>query len=147
MKTTFTEWSTTNKEPSPKTKIFDESIIFIISEIPLSLSEKSILEKGLSFCPEIPGYDKLKLMDDLFRFYKNLWLREFFHEDTKTDINNNTEYIKTMKRTVMSKQLKNPHFTHHKININHQQNITVEGKLAIKNLQSHQDIIFHSVPW
>ena len=69
MKTTFTEWSTTNKKPSPKTKIFDESIIFSISEIPLLLSEKSILEKGLSFCPEIPGYGKLKLMDDFTKIY------------------------------------------------------------------------------
>lgn len=44
--------------------------------------EKSVLEKGLNFCPEIPAYEKLKLMDNLFWFCRNL---EFCHEHTETD--------------------------------------------------------------
>ena len=77
------------KKPSQTTKTVDDSIIFNISGKQLLPSEKSILEKGLNFCPETPGYNKLKLMDNLFWFCRNLRLREFFHEDTRTATNNN----------------------------------------------------------
>ena len=156
------------KKPSRTNKNFDDSILFNISEKQLLLSEKSILEKGLNFCPETPGYNKLKLMNDLFWFCRNLRLREYFREDTGTATNNNnTVDNKTQKRTDMSKQLKNRSFhppQDHcdKLNqftssiksgiinlcnkkyINLQQNITVDEKLAIKNLQANQDIIIHS---
>ena len=99
------------KKPSRTTKNFDDSIIFNISEKQLLPSEKSGLEKGLNFCPETPGYNKLKLMDDLFWFCRNLRLRELFREDTGTAANNNnTVYNKTQGRTNMSKQLKNHTF-------------------------------------
>ena len=48
------------KKPSQTTRNFDDSIIFNISEKQLSPSGKSVLGKGLNFCPETPGYDKLK---------------------------------------------------------------------------------------
>ena len=56
------------KKPLQTTKNFDDSIIFNMSEKQLSPSEKSVMEKGLNFCPETPGYNKLKLMDDLLWF-------------------------------------------------------------------------------
>ena len=107
-------------------------------------------------------------MDDLFWFCRNLRLREFFHEDIGTATNNNNMvHNKTQERTDMSKQLKNclfhpPQDHCDKLNqfissmknriinlcnkeyINHQQNITADEKLAIKNLQANQDIIIHS---
>ena len=156
------------KKLSQTTKNFDDSIIFNISEKQLSPSEKSVLKKGLNFCPEPPGYNKLKLMDDLFWFCRNLRLREFFHENIETATNNNnTIYNKTHERTDMSKQFKNhsfhPPLDHcDKLNqyissikngiinlcnkkyINHQQNITFDEKLAIKNLKANQNIIIHS---
>ena len=99
------------KKPSRAAINFVDSIIFNISEKQLSPSEKSVLKKGLSFCPKTPGYYKLKLMDNLFWFCRNLWLIEFFHEDTRTTINNNnTVYKKTQERTGLSKQLENRSF-------------------------------------
>ena len=87
------------KTPSRTTKNFDDSIIFNISGNQRNQpSEKSVSEKGLNFCSETPGYNKLKLMDDLFWFCRNLRLREFFHENTKTaTIDSNTIYNKTGK--------------------------------------------------
>ena len=155
-------------KPSRKPTNNDFSIIFNISEKQLTQSEKSVLEKGLNFCPETPGYNKPQLMDDLFWFCRNLRLREFFYEDTRTKNNSNiADYYEKQERTDMSKQLKNRSFhppQDHcdKLNqyissikngiinlcknkhINHQQNITIEEKLAIKNLQSNQNIIIHS---
>ena len=99
------------KKPSRTSKNFDDWIIFNILEKQLSPSEKSVLEKDLNFCPETLGYNKLKLMDDLFWFCRNLRLREFFHENTETSTNNNSAiYNKTQERTDMSKQLKNRSF-------------------------------------
>ena len=99
------------KKPSRTTKNFYDSIIFNILEKQLSPSEKSVSEKGLNLCPEKSGYNKLNLMDNLFWFWRNLRLREFFHEDTGTATNNNnTVYNKTQERTDMSKQLKNRSF-------------------------------------
>ena len=93
---------------------------------------------------------------------------EFFHEDTGIAINNNNmAYNKTQERTDMSKQLKNRSFhppqDHsdklnqyiswiknglinlcNKMYIIHQQNITADEELAIKNLQADQDIIIPS---
>ena len=107
-------------------------------------------------------------MDGLFCFCRNLRLREFFHEGAGTATkNNNTVDNKTQERTDMSKQLKHclfhpPQDHCDKLNqfissikngiinlcnkkyINHEQNITVDEKLAIKNLQANQDIIIHS---
>ena len=60
------------KKTSRTPKRFDDSIIFNISEKQLLPSEKSVLEKSLNFCPETPGYSKLKLMDDVFQFGRNL---------------------------------------------------------------------------
>ena len=91
--------------------MIQHSIIFSISEKQLSPSEKSILKKGLNFCPETPGYNKLKLMNDLFWFRRNLWLREFLQEYSETSTsNNNAIYNKTQERTDMSKQVKNCSF-------------------------------------
>ena len=66
------------KKPSRTTKNFDDSIIFNISEKQLSPSEKSVLEKGLNFCPVTPGYNKLKLIDDLFCFAEIYDSESFF---------------------------------------------------------------------
>ena len=130
------------KKPSQTTRNFDDSIIFNISEKQLSPSGKSVLEKGLNFCPETSGYGKLKLMDNLFWFCRNLRLGEFFHEDTGTATNNkNTVYNKKQERTDMSKKLKNfsfSHFTHHKTTVINSTNIfhqkTELSTYATKNI-------------
>ena len=68
-------------------------------------------KRVLNFCPETPGYNKLKLTVNLFCFCKNLRLREFFHDDIGTATNNNNLVCnKTQERTDMSKQLKNRSF-------------------------------------
>ena len=91
------------KKPSRTTKHFDDSTIFSISQRKLSLSEKSILERGLNFCPETPGYNKLKLMDGLFWFCRNLQLREIFRDETRIATNNsNTIYNKPQKKYVQT---------------------------------------------
>ena len=60
------------------------------------------------YCPEKQGYSKVNLMDYLFWFCRNLILREFFHEDTRTDTDsNNIVYNKMQERTNISKQIKN----------------------------------------
>ena len=70
--------------------------------------------KGLNFCPETPGYNKLKLIGNLFRFFKNLPPKVVFFDDTGTATNNNnTVYDKTQERTDISKQLKNRSFEDH----------------------------------
>ena len=117
----------------------------------------------MNFCPETPGYNKLKLIGNLFRFFKNLRPKVVFLEDTGIATNNsNTVYDKTQERTDISKQLKNRSFEDHcdKLNqyisinngitnlcnkkyINHQQK-SVDEKLAIKNFQANQDIMIHS---
>ena len=90
------------------------------------------------------------------------------HEYSETSTSNsNTIYNKTQERTDMSKQFKNYSFHPpqghcdkrnqyissikngiinlcNKKYINYQQNITVDEKLAIKNLQANQDIITHN---
>ena len=90
------------------------------------------------------------------------------HEYSETSTsNNNTIYNETQERTDMAKQVKNCSFHPpqghcdkrnqyilsikngvinlcNKKYINHQQNITFDEKLAIKNLQANQDIITHN---
>ena len=49
-------------------------------------------------------------MDNLFWFYRNLRLREFFHEDTGTATNNNnTVYNKNRKERICPNNLKISH--------------------------------------
>ena len=60
------------KKPSRTSKNTDDSNILSISEKQPSPSENSVLEKGLSFCSKTPGYNKLKLMVDLFCFCRNI---------------------------------------------------------------------------
>ena len=97
---------------------------------------------------------------------RNLRHIEFFYEDTGAATNNNdTVYDKTGKNGYVQ-TTKIAHFTHHKttdktnqyispikngiINlchkkyINHQQNMIVDEKLAIKNWQANQDIIHNA---
>ena len=86
-------------------------MIFNILEKQLSPSENSVLEKSLSFRPKTLGYSKLKQINDLFQFCRDLQPREFFHKNTVIDTDsNNTVYNKTQESTDISKQPKNRSF-------------------------------------
>ena len=118
-------------------------------------------KRVLNFCPETPRYNKLKLIENLFWFWRNLRSREFFHDDIRTGINNNNMvYNKTQERTDMSKQLKNRsfhppqdhcdkpiYFINKKRNYQlmqqevHQSSTNHPSKTSHQNLQAHQDII------
>ena len=110
--------------------------MFSISEKRLSPSVKSVLEKGLNFCPQTPGYNKLKLTDDLFWLCRNLRLtqertdifkqlknRSLFHL-AQYHCDKLNQYIPSIKNGIIN--LRNKKY------INRQQNISVGEKLAIK---------------
>ncbi|XP_056424537.1 uncharacterized protein LOC130363151 [Hyla sarda] len=63
----------------------DNSGIINISDYELSKPERSVLSKGLSFCPSTKLHD-IKLYSDLEEFFRRLRLKEFFHDkgDTTT---------------------------------------------------------------
>ena len=62
-----------------------ESVVNL-SSVPLSTDEKSLLSRGLSFCPTPPLVNTFQLQCDLKTFYRRLRLREYFlNEEEATD--------------------------------------------------------------
>ncbi|CAN7944172.1 unnamed protein product, partial [Ixodes hexagonus] len=60
------------------------NIIVNLSSVQLSNSAISLLEKGLSFCPDTSPVNEYQLHLDLHNFARNLRLREHFYEHTSS---------------------------------------------------------------
>lgn len=137
-----------------------------LSSKTLSPTHMSLLDKGLSFVPTTQS-DDFKVTVDLFRFFRNIRLREFFH--TATDTNNEpgpdasedgplnvTQFrgksyfvpptnrnasIETYSRLV---QQDVDTLLQNKNEYRHYPNITREEKLALDDLQKDADIVIKS---
>jgi len=102
--TTIIEKGTTNQ-------FNEKSSIYNISDTSLTHSEKSVLEKGLNFCPSTKDLNKLRLMEDTYKFCRKMRLREYFYKDettlTTTEVSPDNS---TIDRCNMKHQFKNPYF-------------------------------------
>ncbi|CAN7948048.1 unnamed protein product [Ixodes hexagonus] len=58
-----------------------------LSSVDLSAEEKTLLSKGLSFCPTTGHFGEFDLLRDLDNFARNLRLREYFHDKTNSSHN------------------------------------------------------------
>ena len=56
----------------------DTTIVMNLTGEDLSMEEKTLLSKGLSFCPTPTQLDENQLLDDLESFFRRLCLKEFF---------------------------------------------------------------------
>ena len=72
----------------------DTTIVVNPSGEDLSLKEKTLLSKGLLFCPTPTILDKDQLLDDLESFFRCIHLKEFFldsdeeyHEEAEEERN------------------------------------------------------------
>ena len=155
------------QQKSPNLKKTSNSIIYNISDISLTPTEKSLLEKGLNFSPTTPKLNKIKLLDDIFWFCRKMRLSEYFWKEDieKTQDQTNDFYLK-QERSDMSHNFSNKFFqppTDHNEILNHYltsvksaitdlckkpftyiSNISNEESNALKNLQSRDDIVIHS---
>ncbi|CAJ0955405.1 unnamed protein product [Ranitomeya imitator] len=61
----------------------ESNLVINISKKSLNTSQLRLLEKGLSFCPTY-RFNSFQLNIDLERFYRNLRLKAYFHEQTPT---------------------------------------------------------------
>ena len=151
----------------PKNQTFNpKSIIVNIANTTLSDAEKSVLEKGLNFCPATKEFDKETLLDDTYAFIRKMRLKEFLHcsEENKPE----TEQIEPDQhydRTYLDVNIKNPSYqppTDRSRNLElylqaiknsivelckeptkHIHNLNVNEINALKSLQSRNDIIIH----
>ena len=143
------------------------SIIYNISTISLTSTEKSLLEKGLNFCPTTPKFNKVKLLDDIYWFCRKIRLSEYFwNENTEQTQDKTKDFYLQQERSDISNNFSNkfyqPPIDHNEI-LNHYltsvksaitdlckkpftyiPNISNEESNALKNLQSRDDIIIHS---
>ena len=55
-----------------------ESVVVNLSSAELTESEKSLLSKGLNFCPKPKSYDKGKLVEDTKAFTRRMKLKSHF---------------------------------------------------------------------
>ena len=64
-----------------------DNFVVNLSSHDLNESEKSLLSKGLGFCPRPKGYDRGKLIEDTLAFSRRMRLKSHF---TKVDLFDNT---------------------------------------------------------
>lgn len=121
-----------------------------LSSADLSSEEKTLLSRGLSFCPTTGYYDEFSLLRDLDNFARNLRLREFFHD--KPDSSNDQMpwrsttgwtpkqqrdkhldmYIEAVQRDVLKAYIEsNPRSRH---------NLTLAEKNGLRSLSARKEI-------
>ena len=76
-----------------------------ISNLQISDIEKSVLEKGLNFCPTQYKMQKHDFYKDVENFKRNISLKVFFHKEDNTE---NTEYKSTTLEKLIRKSNPNP---------------------------------------
>ena len=74
----------TISEPPASTATTTQSVI-LLSSVTLSEAERSLLGRGLSFCPTPPRLNTFQLQYDLNIFYRRLRLREYFFDDNSSE--------------------------------------------------------------
>ena len=74
----------TISEPPASTATTTQSVI-LLSSVTLSEAERSLLGRGLSFCPTPPRLNAFQLQYDLNIFYRRLRLREYFLDDNSSE--------------------------------------------------------------
>ena len=140
-------------------------IILNISNSTLNINEQNVLEKGLNFCPTVKLPDKMRVLDDLYRFCRKLKLKEYFYNpdlkkvadetdknpDEKCDIHMNTSnryfhpprdpsnalatYISAIKHDVTDMINKPNHL---------KSNLTNEERDGIASLKKRKDVLIQS---
>ncbi len=73
------------EQSRPKNKCKSD-IILNISSTTLTMTEQNVLEKGFNLCPSIKLPDKMRVLDDLYRFCRKLKLKEYFFNPNKDDV-------------------------------------------------------------
>lgn len=116
----------------------------------LSDDEKSVLSRGLNFCPASGGYNEFQFLQDLDNFARNMRLREFFY-NMPTSSNSTAPlfsnkrwtppiqrekcldlYIEAVQRDLLEAYQKQQPF---------KSNISIKEKEAIKSLANNTDIV------
>ena len=126
-----------------------------ISGKPLSECARSILSKGLNFCPTPTNLNKQKTLQELDDLQRNLSLKVHFHNENKL---NNQIYIPSTLEKIAKKRNKHPFQPPHENSVlaytdaikdeiihckrkNIPYNVTKEELEAINNLASRTDIV------
>ena len=74
----------------PSEPLHIKTVVNLSSHI-LTVIEKEVLSKNLTFCPTPQRIDYLELSADIHRFSRRLRLAEFFYEDDQQNNNRNTD--------------------------------------------------------
>lgn len=68
------------RQPELESKSSGQDNIMNLSCYNLSTEERSVLSRGLNFCPATGGYSEFQLVKDLHNFERNMHLREYFYD-------------------------------------------------------------------
>ena len=81
--------------PSEETKSTNNFVVKIPDSIMLSIAEKSVLEKGLSFIPHARTVDSFQTLEDAQRLYRKIRLKAHFSncDETKDNIDDQNEFV------------------------------------------------------
>ena len=88
-----------------------DNIVYNISGISLSSSEKAVLEKGLNFCPSSKEPDTNKTLNDLYSFCRKMRLKEhFLNTFSKTETTESNQTKIQQDRCELDVKIKKPYF-------------------------------------
>ena len=97
---------------SMKKELNQSDVIENLSNYMINESEKSVLEKGLNFCPTTESPNKLRLLDDLYFFCRKLRLKEFFYNPAQEVIPDEEDdsLLTDDERCPLKKNVSNPYY-------------------------------------
>ena len=126
-----------------------------ISDVALSEDEKTLLSRGLSFCPRPSKIERFRLIDDIKQFSRRLRIKEYFYDPDANDDDNDDRvpfrrksmwtppldrepaletYIQTMRDRIISKLDQGPRHRS-------RDNISAQERKALSTLRSRTDIV------
>lgn len=82
-KVSGTEIAAKNCPPITSSYLGQEDNIINLSSRPITAEERSILSRGLTFCPTTGKYNEFSVLKDLDNFARTLRLREYFFDRTQ----------------------------------------------------------------
>lgn len=139
------------RQPELESKSSGQDNIINLSCYDLSIEERSVLSRGLNFCPATGGYSEFQLVKDLHNFERNMRLREYFYDRSSAHNTDSSSlpsykhwtppsqrdkcldlYIRAVQRDVMQA---------YKERTPLHRNLTDREQQAIESLASRNDII------
>ena len=115
------------------------TVVTIPENLPLTVSEKSVLSKGLNFVPITKRTNEFSIKQDVEKFLRRVQLKAFFNDKEDDSDTSNKEIFETLqvrksKWTPPERQESNTKFS----------NLSSEEWAALKNLSKRNDIVVKS---